>query len=62
MAVTSQKMTDESVMPFGKYKGMYLIEVPANWLLWYYENAEFGRDEALIAYIEDNMQALRSEC
>lgn len=31
-------LTDESLMPWGKYKGNKMINVPASYLLWLYEN------------------------
>ena len=50
-------MTDESIMPFGKYKGQKLANVPASYLLWLYDNNKcFGE---LKKYIEENMDALR---
>ena len=49
--------TDESVIPFGKFKGTRLIDVPDSYLLWLYENDKMGR---LRAYIEDNIQAIQN--
>lgn len=52
-------LTDESLMPFGKFKGQKLIEVPARYLLWLYENNKaYGQ---LKEYIADNLDALRLE-
>jgi uncharacterized protein (DUF3820 family) len=52
-------LTDESPMPFGKFKGQKLIEVPARYLLWLYENNKaYGQ---LKEYIADNLDALRLE-
>lgn len=37
------KETDESqrvVMPFGKYKGEYLGDIPVSYLIWAYENLD----------------------
>lgn len=31
-------MNDESIMPFGKHKGEKLANVPADYLLWLYDN------------------------
>jgi uncharacterized protein (DUF3820 family) len=33
-------LTDESKMPFGKYKGDQMINVPANYLLFLYNDNE----------------------
>lgn len=53
------KLKDGDPMPFGKYKGRRLIDVPAVYLLWLYEN---GLDhEALKNYIIDNLSVLRRE-
>lgn len=60
MAVKTQALTDESIMPFGMHKGKYLIEVPASWLLWYRDSATGLRNEALLEYVEDNLDVLRS--
>lgn len=50
---------DSTPMPFGKYKGTPLIAVPADYLLWLHK--EKCSDMFLMAYIEDNMQALMLE-
>lgn len=59
-------MTDDSIMPFGKYKDEKLINVPASYLLWL--NAQWDdkpperdRDKELKKYIEDNLDVLRME-
>lgn len=41
------KLTDESLMPFGKHKGEKMANVPASYLLWLYDeytmpNPRFG--------------------
>ncbi len=36
-------MNDESIMPFGKYKGYKMANIPASYLLWLLENGNtFG--------------------
>lgn len=53
-----QGFTDRTLMPFGKYKGEMLANVPDSYLLWLYnENRAHG---LLKAYIEDNMAAIRT--
>ena len=52
-------MNDESLMPFGKYKGVKMANVPAAYLIWLYENANI--DNKLKTYIMDNMDVLKSE-
>lgn len=61
------KLTDESLMPFGKHKGEKMANVPASYLLWLYDeytmpNPRFGfihRD--VLAYIEENLDVLKEE-
>lgn len=52
--------TDETEMPFGKYKGQKLANVPASYLLWYYDNPGF-KDASLMAYIEANKMCIMQE-
>jgi uncharacterized protein (DUF3820 family) len=52
-------MTDESIMPFGKYKGEKLANVPDEYLLWLYENGKcFGE---LKLYIKENLDVISVE-
>lgn len=46
-------------MPWGQYKGKRMIDVPASYLLWLYENNKCNND--VREYIEDNMDALKLE-
>lgn len=50
--------TDSSKIPFGKYKGEKLINVPGSYLIWLYENDKAG---VLKSYIEENLDVLRKE-
>lgn len=52
-------LTDRDVMPFGKYKGKTLANVPAPYLLWLYN--EGCSNEALKQYIIDNLDCLKQE-
>jgi uncharacterized protein (DUF3820 family) len=45
---------DTDPMPFGKYMGIQLANVPASYLIWLYENDRCGKD-ALYRYIRDNI-------
>lgn len=57
------KLTDQSLMPFGKYAGAKMEEVPAKYLLWLWDNGvhqEAGRD--LHNYIKESFSALETEC
>lgn len=50
-------LTDKDPMPWGKYKGDKLIDIPASYLLWIYENNKCSGD--LKAYIKDNLDAIK---
>lgn len=51
--------TDDTQMPFGKYKGEKMANVPASYLVWLYDNNKcFGE---LKEYIEDNIDVLNKE-
>lgn len=52
-------MTDESMMPFGKYKGRQLADVPAEYLYWLYDNNKcYGQ---LKWYIFDNLEVIKAQ-
>lgn len=52
-------MTDEDLMPFGKFKGEKMINVPADYLLWLYNNGKcFGEVKK---YLEDNKVVFEAE-
>ncbi len=54
-------------MPFGKYKGVQMANVPADYLLWLYSeytdpNPRFGFiSQPVKLYIEDNIDLLKKE-
>lgn len=52
-------MTDNSIMPIGKYKGEKLANVPASYLIWLYENSNIYGE--LRQYIADNLEVIKSE-
>jgi len=52
-------LTDQSLMPFGKFKGDKLANVPAWYLLWIYDNMML--QDNLKKYIKDNRQVLEQE-
>ena len=60
-------MDDNSLMPFGKYRGTKLANVPAPYLLWWYNEKLKSRERLsgwnrdLWIYIEDNLDALKME-
>ena len=54
-------LTDDSILEFGNlHKGKKLINVPASYLLFVYEN-NYNTGKALRAYIEDNMDVLKKQ-
>lgn len=52
-------LTDTSLMPYGKFKGEKMQNVPYWHLLWLYENDKASKD--VKTYIEDNKDVLESE-
>lgn len=52
--------TDKTLMPFGKHKGRYLEDVPADYLLYLYSKKPLS-DESLERYIEDNLDVLKKQ-
>ena len=52
-------LTDNDPIPWGKYKGDKMINVPASYLIWLYDNNKC--DEEVRRYIEDNMDVLIKE-
>lgn len=54
-----QALTDRDKMPFGKYKGKTLANVPAAYLLYLYNDG--CTHEPLKRYIIDNLDGLNGE-
>ncbi len=55
---------DKTLMPFGKYSGKELANVPASYLTWLWDNSEQGErlsDKKLAAYIKENLHGLKIE-
>jgi len=58
-------MNDNTPMPFGTHVGVPLKDVPADYLMWLYEDCDSDWQESypdLEKYIEDNWDALEDEC
>lgn len=53
------KLTDDSPMPFGKFKGEKMANVPASYLLWIYDNDKCSKEVKV--YIKDNFDVLEAE-
>ena len=52
-------MTDNDMMPFGKYKGEKMVNVPASYLLWAIEQ-QWCRGE-IKQYILNNLDVLKAQ-
>lgn len=52
-------LLDTSPMPFGKYKGDKMENVPASYLLWLYDNNKCN--DLVKDYIKDNYDVLYHE-
>lgn len=53
------KLTDNSIMPFGKYQGHTMANVPASYLIWIFENNKCTKEVAI--YISENLENLKLE-
>jgi hypothetical protein len=53
------ELTDKSPIPFGKYKGEKLANVPASYLLWALDNVQLH--DNMKRYIEKNKDVLLAE-
>lgn len=51
-------LSDDSLMPYGKYRGERLSNVPDSYLLWLYENDKC--DIAVKWYIERNLDVIKA--
>lgn len=55
-------MDDDTPMPFGKHKGLPMWKVPADYLLWLWDNGkkdDTGND--VHKYIKENFSAILSD-
>lgn len=56
---TTEPYNDSTLMTFGKFKGKKMIDVPAVYLLWLYDN---GCDHpGVMQYIQDNLDVLNKQ-
>lgn len=53
------KLTDQSLMPYGKYQGQKLANVPPDYLIWLFENDKCS--ESVKAYVKENKSFLELE-
>ena len=54
-----KKLTDESPMPYGKYKGRPMEDVPADYLIWLVDNQRASPE--VMSYVEENREVLNKE-
>lgn len=56
-------LTDQSDMPFGKYKGTVMEKVPAPYLLWLWDNGLRFKEgvDPVAQYIANNWNAITGE-
>lgn len=56
------ELTDSSPMPFGKFKGKQMQDVPADYLFWLWTNGK-ERDQRcpVASYIRRNLDVLKKE-
>ena len=52
-------MKDTDLMPFGKFKGEEMQNVPASYLIWLFENNKCTHQ--VRNYVVENMEVLESE-
>lgn len=57
------ELTDQSPMPFGKYKGRLMQYVEPGYLLWLWDNGVHEQPQkAIHKYIKTSWKALLQEC
>lgn len=56
-----QKFDDNSIMPFGKYKGVAMANVPASYLLWLYDQDCRTQSTQVYEYIKEHYDILSAE-
>jgi uncharacterized protein (DUF3820 family) len=57
-------LTDTSKMPLGKYKGVTMTDVPAEYLHWFWHNSHDGQDghaKDIRHYIKGRLSGLKME-
>lgn len=52
-------ITDETIMTYGKHRGKEFQEIPADYLIWLYEETDCPLN--IKTYVEDNMDVLEAE-
>lgn len=52
---------DDKLMPWGKHKGAMLKDIPAEYLLWYFEQSWASDWPGFYAYVKNREDELRGE-
>jgi len=52
-------LSDTDKMPYGKYKGEDMADVPAAYLIWLYDNNKCTKE--VEAYVSENLDVLQKE-
>lgn len=55
----AEELKDDSLMPSGKHKGTKMIDVPAEHLLYIYENMNIRED--VKKYIQSNLDVIKQQ-
>lgn len=55
----NEKLTDDSKMPFGKYKDQLMQDVPVSYLHWFWHNG--NKQSSVGEYIKENINAIKQE-
>jgi len=56
-----KELEDDSPMPFGKYKGQPMQDVPANYLHWLWTKGGLDKKHPIGVYIQKNLECLKEE-
>lgn len=54
-------LADQSPMPFGKYAGRVMRDVPARYLHWLWNQPNVNPDSPVMLYIRENLEGLMME-
>lgn len=58
-------LTDTSLMPFGKFEGTAMANIPADYLLFLYKKNQqtrtYGNLKSVMDYIDENKEVLEQE-
>jgi uncharacterized protein (DUF3820 family) len=60
MEMNEGKEDTSPIMPFGKFRGQHMSEIPANYLRWLYEDG-IVKAGPLLIYLEKNIAGIRKQ-